>query len=207
MAKADNITQSTTTTTIENSLSAATANMTIATPTSNGHTSTPSKLDKPASTTAPTAPPTSALTQAALDFLKDFSTLSPAIITSHCTPDFTHSISPASLALPSRNLEEFKTHSARVYSLFSTWEIVPDTVFEDVGKSTVVAHAKMGGKVKGRALGDVDFWKNEAVFWIEMGEVEGRWMVKAVREFVDSKLGEELRRRLTGTAKERTLEE
>ncbi|KAF2806387.1 uncharacterized protein BDZ99DRAFT_538611 [Mytilinidion resinicola] len=176
--------------------------MTVATP-YNGHVFAASKLSKP----PPTEPPPSALIQAALDFLKAFSTLSPGIVTSHCTPDFTHSVSPSSLALPSRNLEEFTTHSGRVFSLFTTWDIVPQSIFEDVAKSTVVLHVKMGGKVKGRALGDLEVWGNEAVFWIELGQFEGGWAVKAVREFVDSKLAEELRRLLAGTAKERTLEE
>jgi hypothetical protein len=152
-------------------------------------------------------PPTSALIQAALDFLRAFSTLSPEIVISHCIPEFTHSVSPESLSLPSRGLDDFQTHSRRVFSLFTTWNIVPQTVFEDAAKNTVVLHVKMGGKVRENALGDVEVWENEAVFWVELGQHEDRWAVKSFREFVDSKLAEKLRGLLAGTAKQWTLEE
>jgi hypothetical protein len=139
--------------------------------------------------------------------LKSFSTLRPQAITANASRDFTHTVLPQSLDLPSRNMQTIHRHAAMVLSLFETFEMIPqangngDAVHFSTETNTVIAHCKMGGKVNGanemgaklRASGMNEWW-TEGVLFVRMTP-DGKQVVE-VREFVDNAKAEELQRLL-----------
>jgi hypothetical protein len=138
-------------------------------------------------------------------FLESYSTLRPEALTCLASPDFSHAVLPLSLNLPSRTLAPFQQHATQVFSLFSSFCLLPvpngadEAIHFSPDTDTVIAHCKMGGKVNaqsemGGVLGLEEWW-TECVLFVRMSE-DGKRIVE-VREFVDSKKAEELRLRLS----------
>ncbi|KAF2242366.1 hypothetical protein BU26DRAFT_584611 [Trematosphaeria pertusa] len=142
-------------------------------------------------------------------FIAAYPTLRPQALAAHASADFTHTVLPSSLNLPSRGLEPFQQHAAMIFSLFSDFSMVPQpegsprAVHFCADTGTVVAHCRMGGRVdtaseKGRVLveGGVLEWWTECVLFVRMSGDGGS--VVEVREFVDSGRAGELKGRLSG---------
>lgn len=141
--------------------------------------------------------------------IESYSTLRPEALVSTATRDFTHTVLPASLNLPSRPVDSFKSHAGMIFSLFERFEMTPqpngkgDAVHFSKETNTVTAHCKMGGKVNSDspmgqrliASGLTEWW-TECVLFAQMSP-DGKRIVE-VREFVDSAKAEELQKRLSG---------
>lgn len=85
-------------------------------------------------------------------YIKSYSTLRPQALITNASQDFSHTVLPSSLHIPSRTLEPFKMHAAIIFSIFKEFEVVPqltgrgDSVHFSPDTNTVVAHCKMGGR-------------------------------------------------------------
>jgi hypothetical protein len=143
------------------------------------------------------------------NLIESYSTLRPEALVSTASRDFSHTVLPASLNLPSRPLAAFKQHAGMIFSLFERFEMTPqsngrgDTVHFSKETNTVTAHCKMGGKVNaesemGRKLiaSGLTEWWTECVLFVQMSP-DGERIVE-VREFVHSAKAEELQKRLSG---------
>jgi hypothetical protein len=141
--------------------------------------------------------------------IKGYSTLRPEALVATASRDFSHTILPASLKLPSRPLAAFKDHAETIFSLFEMFEMTPedngngDAVHFSKETNTVTAHCKMGGKVNaGSPMGQklvasgLTEWWTECVLFVRMSPDGKR--VMEVREFVDSAKADELQKRLSG---------
>lgn len=142
-------------------------------------------------------------------YLKAYTTLRPQALSANATTDFTHAVLPLSLNIPVRPLEGFQQHAHIIFSLFSSFQMIPVKSGQDSGvhfskeTNTVVAHCKMGGKVnsaseKGQMLINAGYeeWWTENVLVVRMSEDGTR--VEEVKEFVDSAKAAELQKRLNG---------
>ncbi|KAF1960613.1 hypothetical protein CC80DRAFT_488905 [Byssothecium circinans] len=142
-------------------------------------------------------------------YLQAYCTLRPAALTATATPNFTHAVLPLAVKIPVRTLENFQQHADIIFSLFSSFQMIPVTSEGDDGvhfcrdTNTVTAHCRMGGKVnreseKGQRLIEAgyDEWWTENVLMVRLS-ADGR-RVEEVREFVDSAKAAELQRRLAG---------
>ncbi|ORY10341.1 hypothetical protein BCR34DRAFT_588680 [Clohesyomyces aquaticus] len=142
-------------------------------------------------------------------YIASYSSLRPAALTASASQNFLHAILPLSLNLPSRTLQPFKQHSAMIFSLFSSFEMIPHpngsgtSMHFSPSTNTAIAHCKMGGRIngeseKGKLLvkrGVLEWW-TECVLFVRFDGV-GESVVE-VREFVDSAKAGELRLRLEG---------
>lgn len=141
--------------------------------------------------------------------IASYSTLRPEALVSTATRDFTHTILPASLNLPSRSVADFRSHAGVVLSLFESFEMTPqpngvgDAVHLSIETNTITAHCKMGGKINAdNPMGQkliargLEEWWTECVLFVKMS-VDGTRIVE-VREFVDSAKAQELQKRLSG---------
>jgi hypothetical protein len=137
-------------------------------------------------------------------FIQSYSALRPQALTTHASRNFTHSGLPLSLGMPIRTLQPFETHAAMIFSLFSDFQMIPqsnasgDTVHFCRETNTVVAHCTMGGEIDtesemGAKLGLTEWW-TECVLFVRMSDDGKR--IDEVREFVDSKKAAELEVRL-----------
>ncbi|KAF2111157.1 hypothetical protein BDV96DRAFT_582684 [Lophiotrema nucula] len=140
-------------------------------------------------------------------YLQSYATLRPQALTANASKDFTHTVLPSSLQLPSRSLEPFQMHASMIFSLFKNFSMSPQpspsSIHFSPATNTVIAHCKMGGKVNGESeqgaklvKQGLDEWWTECVLFIEISE-DGKKVV-GVREFVHSAKAEELKNRLTG---------
>jgi hypothetical protein len=138
------------------------------------------------------------------NFIQSYSALRPQALTEHASRSFTHSGLPVSLGMPIRTLQPFQTYAAMIFSLFSDFQMMPqsntsgDAVHFCKDTNTVIAHCTMGGNINtesemGVKLGLTEWW-TECVLIIKMSEDGKR--IEEVREFVDSKKAEELQSRL-----------
>lgn len=93
---------------------------------------------------------------------------------------FTQQVLPMSLGMPSRSKSEFTKHAAGITSIFTSFRMEPQAVFEDEVQNAVVIYAKMVGELT-RDLGP---WENECVMMMKFSR-DGRRVVEH-REFVDS---------------------
>lgn len=126
-------------------------------------------------------PKDSSRLQTALALLSDYSKLSVPAITQHLSQNFTHEILPSSLSIPKRNLTEFEGHAGRITSLFKSFSMTPNIVYEDSQNNAVVAMCTMSGEL---VLGEKsEDWENECV--LLMGFDQGG-KIEVLREFVDS---------------------
>ncbi|KAJ4361380.1 hypothetical protein N0V95_001891 [Ascochyta clinopodiicola] len=141
--------------------------------------------------------------------IKAYSTRRPEALISTASRDFTHTVLPASLSLPSRPLTSFKEHAGMIFSLFENFEMTPqsngngDAVHYSKETNTVTAHCRMGGKVDAESpmgqkliASGLSEWWTECVLFVQMSP-DGKRIVE-VREFVHSAKAEELQERLSG---------
>ncbi|KZM28214.1 uncharacterized protein EKO05_0011052 [Ascochyta rabiei] len=145
--------------------------------------------------------------------IKAYSTLRPEALVSTASRDFTHTVLPASLNLPSRPLNAFKGHAGMIFSLFESFEMAPqpngngDAVHYSKETNTVTAHCRMGGKVTAEssmgqkliASGLTEWW-TECVIFVQTSP-DGKRIIE-VREFVHSAKAEELQERLSGVLRD-----
>lgn len=111
--------------------------------------------------------------------LESYSALSVEALLLPLDSGFTHQILPSSLDMPLRTKELFATHASRVTSIFSTFSMVPQSIFEDPARNSVIVHAKMIGELIG-----IGPWENECIIIMKMSE-DGTKVVEHT-EFVDS---------------------
>jgi ketosteroid isomerase-like protein len=123
-------------------------------------------------------------------FFDSYAELSPDALLEHIASDFTHQVLPSSLQMPLRDRKAFAAHAKGITSIFKTFAMVPQVVYEDVARNIVIAHCKMIGQL--HALGP---WENECVMWMQMSN-DGTKIVE-MREFVDSARAGLLREKLT----------
>ncbi|KAF2259880.1 hypothetical protein CC78DRAFT_445629, partial [Lojkania enalia] len=133
-----------------------------------------------------------------------YSTLRPQALAANASQDFSHTVLPSSLLIPSRDLEPFKLHASVIFSIFDSFEMIPELGPNGVHFSpetdTVIAHCKMGGKINGKSESGAKLvkqglseWWTECVLFVKMDRT-GREVVE-VREFVHSAKAEELKKR------------
>jgi ketosteroid isomerase-like protein len=123
-------------------------------------------------------------------FFDSYSALSPDALLEYLAPDFTHQVLPSSLQMPLRDREAFAAHAKGITSIFKSFAMVPQTVYEDSARNVVIAHCKMIGEL--HVLGS---WENECVIWVQMSK-DGTKVVE-MREFVDSAKARLLKEKLT----------
>ncbi|KAF2013034.1 hypothetical protein BU24DRAFT_453304 [Aaosphaeria arxii CBS 175.79] len=137
--------------------------------------------------------------------LRAYSTLQPSSISALASPTFfTHTILPSSLEIPSRDLAPFTQHATQIFSLFSSFQMIPQgTIHFAPGSDAVIAHCKMGGTVNGESEsgkklvgGGLREWWTECVLMVRMEE--GGKRITEIREFVHSAKAEELKKRIMG---------
>ena len=141
--------------------------------------------------------------------IKGYSTLRPEALVATATRDFAHTILPASLNIPARQVAAFRDHAEIFFSISESFEMTPQpnregkSVHQSLETSTVTAHCKMGGKVStesdfGRKLiaSGLNEWWTECVLSVQMSR-NGKRIIE-VREFVHSAKAEELQQRLLG---------
>lgn len=119
--------------------------------------------------------------------LNGYSSLSVAQLLKPLSSDFAHRVLPASLAMPLRNRDEFASHAAAIFSIFSAFAMLPDAIYEDEAQGVVVVHARMEGVLK--STGGV--WNNECVMMVRLSR-DGKEVVE-IREFVDGLKAAEMR--------------
>ncbi|PQE15275.1 cytochrome p450 protein [Rutstroemia sp. NJR-2017a BVV2] len=112
--------------------------------------------------------------------LESYSALSAEAILQHLAPDFTHTVLPESLQMPVRSKDEFAVHAQRITSIFSEFQMIPQAIFEDEGRNSVVVYAKMVGELNL----NLGHWENECIIMLKMSE-DGTKVVEH-KEFVDS---------------------
>ncbi len=148
------------------------------------------------STTSTTTTPRSPRLTTAHAVIESYSTLSAASLLSHCAPSFTYRVLPASLGMPPRDKDAFLQQAGRIFSIFSSFAMVPQQIFEDDHSNAVIVYAKMVGELKG--LGP---WENECVIVLRMSE-DGTEVVEQT-EFVDSAKANELREKMARKTSEK----
>ena len=132
--------------------------------------------------------------QTARAALSSYSALTVEALLQPLDDQFTHKVLPSSLETPSRDREAFKTHAGRVNSVFESFAMVPQSMFEDPAKNTVIIHAKMIGE-----LIELGPWENECIIFMKMSE-DGKKVVEHT-EFVDSLRAKLLQAKLMGRTK------
>jgi hypothetical protein len=130
--------------------------------------------------------------------LHGYSTLKPSDMLAPLSPTFTHKVLPTSLNMPARDLEAFKVHAGRIGSIFSSFKMVPQRMFEDPERNSVVIYAKMIGE-----LTQLGPWENECFMTMKMSE-DGE-KVEEITEFVDSAKAKLLHEKLSGLGKSNVM--
>ncbi|RFU33338.1 hypothetical protein B7463_g3032, partial [Scytalidium lignicola] len=111
--------------------------------------------------------------------LDSYSILNVEALLASLTDSFTHKVLPELLEMPLRDKTAFAVHAERMASIFSTFTMVPQSVFEDQERNSVVIHAKMVGE-----LINLGSWENECIIMLKMSD-DGCKVVEQ-KEFVDS---------------------
>ena len=127
-------------------------------------------------------------------FFDSYSQLSPDAILEHIAPTFTHQVLPSSLQMPLRDRNAFAAHAKGITSIFKTFAMVPQVVYDDSARNVVIAHCRMIGELN--SLGP---WENECVMWMKMSN-DGTKIIE-MREFVDSARALLLKEKLTASMK------
>ncbi|KAF2084316.1 hypothetical protein K490DRAFT_68925 [Saccharata proteae CBS 121410] len=119
--------------------------------------------------------------------LHAYSTLSVPALTAPLSPTFTHTVLPTTLSMPSRDFSSFSQHATGIFNVFSSFQMIPDAIFEDAAQNAVVVKARMVGELKGGME-----WRNECVLFLRF--TQGGEAVEAIEEFVDSAKALEMRK-------------
>lgn len=113
--------------------------------------------------------------------LEAYSSLSPDQILAQLDDNGKYQVLPDSLGMPQRTKSEFAAHAAGITSVFKSFEMIPQVIYEDAASNAVVVHAKMDGQL---AKGPGGRWENECVMLLRMNE-DGSKIIE-IKEFVDS---------------------
>lgn len=113
--------------------------------------------------------------------LEAYSSLSPDQILAQLDDNGRYQVLPDSLGMPQRTKDEFAAHAAGITSVFKSFKMIPQAIYEDAASNVVVIHAKMDGQL---AKGPGGRWENECVMLLSMNE-DGTKIVE-IKEFVDS---------------------
>lgn len=113
--------------------------------------------------------------------LDAYSSLSPEQILAQLDDNGKYQVLPESLGMPQRTKTEFAAHAAGITSVFKSFKMIPQAIYEDAANNTVVVHAKMDGEL---SKGPGGRWENECVMLLRMNE-DGTKIVE-IKEFVDS---------------------
>jgi ketosteroid isomerase-like protein len=127
----------------------------------------------------------------AYSLLDAYGALSPDAILSHLDEDCTHQALPASLEMPPRSKEEFRGHAQGITSIFTTFAMIPQNVYEDHDNNAVVIHAIMDGQLNKPGMGQ---WKNECIMLLRFTPDGSK--ITQIREFVDSAKAMEMRNKV-----------
>ena len=100
--------------------------------------------------------------------LASYSALQVEASSNYPDHNFTHKILPSSLEMASRDMETFKTHAERVTSVFESFAMVPQSIFEDPVQNMVIVRGKMIGE-----LTDLGPWENECIIFMKISD-DGR---------------------------------
>lgn len=143
--------------------------------------------------------------------LQGYSSLSVASLLIPLSQDFVHRVLPASLGMPPRDKTSFAGHAAGIFSIFETFQMIPDEMYFDEDSKTVTIHARMEGVWKsepgmtsastakkgkrgqGELEGDAGKWNNECVMIVRL--TRDGTQVLEITEFVDSAKAMEMRAR------------
>ena len=124
----------------------------------------------------------------AYSLLDAYGSLSPDAILSHLDDSATHQALPESLGMQPRSKEEFRGHAQGITSIFSSFAMIPQDVYEDEANNVVVIHCKMDGQLNKAGMGQ---WKNECIMLLRF--TEDGTKITQIREFVDSAKAMEMR--------------
>lgn len=113
--------------------------------------------------------------------LEAYSSLSPDQILAQLDDNGKYKVLPDSLGMPQRTKAEFAAHAAGITSVFKSFKMIPQAIYEDAAANAVIIHAKMDGEL---AKGPGGRWENECVMLLSMNE-DGTKIVE-INEFVDS---------------------
>ncbi|KAF2138893.1 uncharacterized protein K452DRAFT_290538 [Aplosporella prunicola CBS 121167] len=119
--------------------------------------------------------------------LDGYGSLSVSTLIAPLAANFKHSVLPESLGMATRGREAFEQHAAGIFSVFESFAMVPNAIFEDTQKNAVIINAKMEGVMKGGRE-----WANECVMIVQLSEDQRE--VIEVTEFVDSAKALEMRK-------------
>lgn len=138
-----------------------------------------------------------------------YSTLRIEALVATATRDFAHTILPASLKIPARQVAAFRDHAGTIFSLFESFEMTPqpnrerNSVHLSLETNTITAHCKMVGKINAESELGQKFiasglakWRTECVLFVQMSP-NGKRIIE-VREFLHNAKAEELQQRLSG---------
>lgn len=129
--------------------------------------------------------------QTAYSLLDAYGSLNPDAILDHLDESCTHQALPESLAMPPRSKDEFRAHAQGITSIFSSFAMIPQKVYEDDANNAVVIHAKMDGQLNKPGMGQ---WKNECIMMLRFTP-DGH-KITQIREFVDSAKALEMRNKV-----------
>lgn len=127
----------------------------------------------------------------AYSLLDAYGSLSPENILSHLDESCTHQALPESLGMQPRSKEEFRGHAQGITSIFSSFAMIPQNVYEDEQNNAVVIHAKMDGQLNKAGMGQ---WKNECIMLLRF--TPDGTKITQIREFVDSAKAMEMRNKV-----------
>jgi hypothetical protein len=125
--------------------------------------------------------------------LDGYSSLSVPTLLSPLSSRFTHQVLPKSLGMPVRDKDSFAQHATGIFSIFSQFSMVPQSINDDPSTGVVTIHAKMLGTLRKGGGGEGGKWENECIMLVRLSG-DGR-EVEAIEEFVDSAKALEMGRR------------
>jgi len=117
----------------------------------------------------------------AYEVLEGYKTLSVANILAPLDDvSFVQQVLPQSLGMPPRTKTEFAQHASGITSIFKSFRMEPQQVYEDEAQNAVIIYAKMIGEL----TRDMGSWENECIMIMKFSP-DGRKVVSH-NEFVDS---------------------
>lgn len=122
--------------------------------------------------------------------LEGYSSLSVEALLHPLSESFTHRVLPASLSMPPRDRSAFAQHARGIFSIFSRFAMIPQTISTDLSRHSVTIHARMEGTLITPPNKE---WKNECVMIVALSP-DGT-EVTGITEFVDSHKAMEMRAR------------
>ncbi|KAK1759795.1 hypothetical protein QBC47DRAFT_291716 [Echria macrotheca] len=121
--------------------------------------------------------------------LEGYKSLSVTQLLKPLAQEFVHQVLPRSLCMPPRNRTEFARHAEGIFSIFRSFEMVPEAIYDDELRGVVIIHARMEGILKSTE----DSWINECFLMVTLSPDHKE--VVEISEFVDSAKAVEMKQR------------